>query len=95
VIYKPRKQLISIRVTDEEAAALRSLARDCGARSMTEFVRTIVFGYLSNRHDAGGLSHHVNKLEVRVNSLERLVEQLTQTQSIQALVASEESAIGK
>lgn len=51
---------------------------------MTEFVRTIVFGYLTNRQEAGGLSHHVSKLEVRLNSLERMVAQLTQVQSQEA-----------
>lgn len=75
-VFKPRSRMISIRVSEDEYAALRNLCLSTGARSVSDLTRdamhALIRGSLrDNPNDMSG-----DDLRVRVKNLDERVDQL-------------------
>jgi Ribbon-helix-helix protein, copG family len=75
-VLKPRSRMISVRLSEEEYAALRHLCSLTGARSVSDLTRDAVHTVLRgvNREDSLGID--LEEFRAGMKNLERKVEQL-------------------
>ena len=75
-VLNPRSRMISVRLSEEEYAALRRLCSVTGARSVSDLTRDAMRVLLkgTNREDALGI--HVDEFRSQMRSLDRKIEQL-------------------
>ena len=76
-VLKPRSRMISVRLSEEEYAALRRICSVTGARSVSDLTRDAMRVLLkgSDREDAAGMNMH--EFRAQMDSLNRKIEQLT------------------
>jgi Arc/MetJ-type ribon-helix-helix transcriptional regulator len=75
-VLKPRSRMISVRLSEEEYSALRSLCSLTGARSVSDLTRDAVRSVLKgvNREDPLGVN--LEEFRAGMKNLEKKVEQL-------------------
>jgi hypothetical protein len=75
-VLNPRSRMISVRLSEEEYAALRRLCLVTGARSVSDLTRDAMRVLLNgaNREDVLGI--HVDEFRSQMRSLDRKIEQL-------------------
>ncbi len=80
-VLKPRKRMISLRLSEEEYCELIEISARLGARSTSDVARAAISGFLA-RHDGPGarrrvtadLDLEVAQLQSEVRRLSRLLE---------------------
>jgi Arc/MetJ-type ribon-helix-helix transcriptional regulator len=77
-VLNPRSRMISVRLSEEEYAALRRLCSVTGARSVSDLTRDAMRVLLkgTNREDVLGI--HVDEFRSQMRSLDRKIEQLAE-----------------
>ena len=76
-VLNPRNRLVNFRLSEAEFDTLRSVCRERGARSISEFARTAVLRSLDSRQAAREMNEErVRRIEQKVGSLEMRVDQL-------------------
>jgi Arc/MetJ-type ribon-helix-helix transcriptional regulator len=75
-VLKPRSRMISVRLSEEEYAALRRLCQVTGARSVSDLTRDAMRGLLENgtREDVAGT--RMEEFRAQMKSLDRKIESL-------------------
>ena len=69
-ITKPRNRLLIFRLTQEEYATLQAASSEKGARSLSEFARSQLFGSL----DAPALDRQLGELRTTVTRIAQMLE---------------------
>ncbi len=69
-ITKPRNRVLIFRLTQEEYAALQTASSERGARSLSEFARSQLFGSL----EAPALDQQLGELKVTVARIAQMLE---------------------
>ncbi len=78
-VLKPRSRMISIRLSEEEYAALMGLCSSTGARSMSELTRDAMRSILANnnRSPDSRLEGRLEEFHSQIARLERKLEELS------------------
>lgn len=69
-ITKPRNRVLIFRLTQEEYSALQAASSEKGARSLSEFARSQLFGSL----EAPALDQQLGELKVTVARIAQMLE---------------------
>jgi hypothetical protein len=76
-VFKPRTRIVSFRVSEEEYENLKTLSRDCGARSVSDFARLITQQQLGGEFAfTGFMGTALEKLKRKVRHLDTEIRQL-------------------
>ena len=70
-MLKKRSRTVSFRLSDDEYKSLKSVSATCGARSVSEFTRSVAC-HMNAGHDGDG----VDKLEESLRALNERMEML-------------------
>ncbi len=73
----PRTRTISVRLSDEEFAALERYCVSSGARSISDLARNAMWGVVNRSSQESALASTVNEHSALVKGLEQKIEQLT------------------
>lgn len=73
---KRRSRMISVRLSEEEYAALRHLCSLTGARSVSDLTRDAMRSVLKRANPNGTLGDNLEEFRVGMRNLEKKVEQL-------------------
>ena len=77
VVLKPRKRLVSLRLSDDEYERLVELRSAYGAHSTSDLARTAVCSFLERAEDPRGLPlPAVAELQAKVGKMEAAVRRL-------------------
>ena len=77
VVLKPRKRLVSLRLSDDEYKRLVELSSACGAHSTSELARTAVCSFLEHADEPRGLPMPaVAELQAKVGKMEAAMRRL-------------------
>jgi hypothetical protein len=68
--------MISVRISEEEYAALRHLCSVTGARSVSDLARDAMNVFLSSASRGDGYSPHLGDFQAHIQSLGMKIEQL-------------------
>ena len=69
-IHKPRSRIVSFRLSDEEYESLRKLSFANGARSVSEYTRSMAF----QKSSPSDLNETIETLEHKIQHLTELLE---------------------
>jgi len=75
-VLKPRSRKVSVRLSEEEYAALRRLCLLTSARSVSDVTREAVRAIVSDVSRDDHLGRHLDEFRAGMRNLERKVEQL-------------------
>ncbi|HEX8926905.1 MAG TPA: hypothetical protein VF786_13990 [Terriglobales bacterium] len=75
-VLKPRSRMISVRLSEEEYCALRSLCMVTGARSVSDLTRDAMHALIHACRQQDPSGGQADDLRAQVKSLDRKVEQL-------------------
>jgi len=75
-VLKPRSRTISVRLSEEEYAALTQLCSLTGARSVSDLTRGALHGLIESEHPHGTGSIPIDNFRVLISSLNQKIEQL-------------------
>jgi hypothetical protein len=75
-VLKPRSRMISVRLSEEEFAALRHLCSLTGARSVSDLTRGAVHSVLRGVNSEDSLGINLEEFRTGMKNLEEKVEQL-------------------
>ena len=69
-----KKRIVNFRLTEGEYQTLRSACRKTGARSISDYARSVLLGALPDAASgASDVSHRIDQLELRVTALSSAV----------------------
>jgi Arc/MetJ-type ribon-helix-helix transcriptional regulator len=68
--------MISVRLSEEEYAALRRLCQATGARSVSDLTRDAMRGLLENGTREDALGYRIEEFRAQMKSLDRRIESL-------------------
>ena len=77
----PRNRIVVFRLRHDEYQLLKEACEKTGARSVSDFTRNEVLGYLRSRAPAGGVHHRVAELEQQVEVMRFQLKDLLEGQS--------------
>ena len=75
-VLNPRSRMISIRLSEEEYAALRRLCSVTGARSVSDLTRDAMRALLNGTHRGDGVGIQVDEFRAEIRGMDRKIEQL-------------------
>jgi len=75
-VMKPRSRMISVRLSEEEYAALRHLCSMTGARSVSDLTRDAMRTVLRGANREDSLAGNFDEFRAGMRNLEKKVEQL-------------------
>lgn len=75
-VLKPRSRMISVRLSEEEYAALRRLCQVTGARSVSDLTRDAMRGLLENGTREDTVGSRMEEFRAQMKSLDRKIESL-------------------
>lgn len=76
-VLNPRSRMISVRLSEEEYAALRRLCSVTGARSVSDLTRDAMRVLLNGASRDEKLGIHVDEFRSQMRNLDRKIEQLS------------------
>ncbi|HUO29879.1 MAG TPA: hypothetical protein VMU80_11725 [Bryobacteraceae bacterium] len=77
----PRNRIVVFRLRHDEYQRLKEACENAGARSISDFTRNEVLGYLRSRASAGDVHHRVAALEQQVEVMRFQLNHLLEGQS--------------
>lgn len=75
-VLNPRNRTISVRLSEEEYAALRRLCLITGARSVSDFTRDSMRVLLKGAKKVNGLGLNADEFRLEIGNLNKKLEQL-------------------
>jgi Arc/MetJ-type ribon-helix-helix transcriptional regulator len=75
-VLKPRSRMISVRLSEDEYAALRRLCQNTGARSVSDLTRDAMRGLLENGTREEALGSRMEEFRAQMKSLDHRIESL-------------------
>ena len=75
-VLKPRSRMISVRLSEEEYAALRQLCHVTGARSVSDLTRDAMRGLLESGTREDVLGTRIEEFRTQMKSLDSKIESL-------------------
>ncbi len=76
-IQKRRSRIVSFRLSDEEYDSLKSVTASRGARSVSEFTRSVACNMGSSENGAEKIEDSLRMLNDRMKALDRRIQMLT------------------
>lgn len=75
-VLKPRSRMISVRLSEDEYAALRRLCQATGARSVSDLTRDAMRGLIENGTREDALGTRMEEFRAQMKSLDHKIESL-------------------
>jgi len=75
-VLKPRSRMISVRLSEDEHAALTRMCTETGARSVSDLTRDAMRGLLNDFHSADANKTRTEEIHIQMQLLSRKIEEL-------------------
>jgi hypothetical protein len=75
-VFSRRSKMISVRLSEEEYAALLSLCSVTGARSISDLTRDAMVAFLASNHHRKSLVNRANEFHEQIDLLHKKIEDL-------------------
>lgn len=75
-VLKPRKRMISVRLSEEEYSALRRICNVTGARSLSDLTRDAMYVLLNGANREEALGSRLDEFRAEIRNLNKRMEEL-------------------